>query len=351
MTIRRSSYWNMREVSYYVELPLATPKDSDGAQQEEHGQEYLLVPTAYHPNVPAAFSLIIRSHPALGLQLDPEPFRDRFTHDVSIEGLWRGASGGMVGGGAPSTKTFMDNPQFVLSCASAVGGTAAGAAASAVSVSGGDAVPRGERQVGPGSACCSGNQTKEDDDAVTTYITLRLVEEVKKRARGSPAWTERVERVPKLGVVVLRPGGDDTAAAASDTDTAAAAAVVDPRCRLDKKPPRGWIVAQVRRTALEVSVALPRDWAASHDGGGGARPLLVIPYITPRSRSSSSGIGKNMKFELRALSSEPLDGQLALEPAAMGLGGSGGGAAASGPFAGKPMLGGGASRSKGRRAR
>ena len=92
-------------------------------------------------------------------------------------------------------------------------------------------------------------------------------------------------------------------------------------------------VAQVRRSALEVSVALPSGWECE-----GQNPLLIIPHITPRSRSSP-GFGKNTKFELRALSSAALgSSRLSLAPATMALGGGTTGTGPKGPFAGKPAL-------------
>lgn len=298
LTVRRSSYWNMREVSYCVDLPLS-------ATQAEP-QEYLLVPTTYHPNVPAVFSIIIRSHPSLGLQLDPEPFRDEYT-SVSADGMWRGAANGAVGGGSPSQKSFMNNPQYVLS-------TDAPAASSAVG-SGGGRLPG---LIGP-----RGSSEPSDDDAVT-YVTLRLVEGLRKVARGAPALPERVDRIPKLGMVVIRVGGNEKK---PSTDEGA-----DPRARLDKKPSKSWIITQTSRTSLEVCCALPRGWDRAPGGGDGS--LLIIPCITPRS-SGGSAVGKSMKFELRVMSSEQLRGGLALAEAAVVAGGGGG---AGGPFAGKPTL-------------
>lgn len=100
----------------------------------------------------------------------------------------------------------------------------------------------------------------------------------------------------------------------------------------------------MRRSALEVSVTLPSGWEC-HDrveNGAGGGTLLIIPHITPRSRSTS-GLGKNTKFEMRVLSSVDLGGnaeegaRLALTPATMALGG-GTMSAAKGPFAEKPAL-------------
>lgn len=92
-------------------------------------------------------------------------------------------------------------------------------------------------------------------------------------------------------------------------------------------------VAQVRRSALEISVALPCGWERE-----GQNPLLIIPYITPRSRSSPE-FGKNTKFELRAISSAALvRDRLFLAPATMASGVSTTGTAPNGPFAGKPAL-------------
>ena len=195
-TVRRSSYWNMREVSFCVELPLSDIDPSTSPQ------EYLLIPTTYHPNVAAAFSLIIRSHPALGLQVDAEPFRIPCMHDVSVKGLWRGTAGGVIGGGAPSSKSFMDNPQFVLSLSTDGAQTR-------------DTLNDGPRaratmgpalgQIGPRSAV---SDTDHASSVAETFITLRVIEEIKQNARGAPSWTERIAQIPKLGLVVVRPGGN-----------------------------------------------------------------------------------------------------------------------------------------------
>lgn len=102
-------------------------------------------------------------------------------------------------------------------------------------------------------------------------------------------------------------------------------------------------VSQVRKSSLEVNVSLPCGWDhPSQDDVVGNGALLIIPHIVPRSRSSTDGLGKNMKFELRVLSSAALGGdggggtRLSLAPAA--LGGGAVRAVATGPFADKPKL-------------
>jgi hypothetical protein len=193
-------------------------------------QEYLLIPTTYHPNITAAFSVIIRSHPALGLLVDPDPFGQQFLHDVFVEGLWRGAAGGVIGGGAPSSKSFMNNPQFVLSV------TNDGPRARAP-------IDRPLEYVGTRS---TGGDKTNAGDLAETFITLRVIEEVKKAARGAPSWTERIEHIPKLGIVVVRLGEE----------------LAGSHCRLDRKPPRSWIVFQTHKS-IHVNVWICQDYLAT----------------------------------------------------------------------------------------
>jgi|EP01047_Picozoa_sp_COSAG01_P047320 hypothetical protein len=63
--LRRSSFWNKREVALCLTLP---PPGSGSAG----ASEYLLIPSTYHPDTHAAFSLVVRSAPQLRLTVARE---------------------------------------------------------------------------------------------------------------------------------------------------------------------------------------------------------------------------------------------------------------------------------------
>ena len=285
--VQRSSYWNMREVSSCVSLP-ALPPDAPP-------QEYLLVATTYQPNVQAAFSLVVRSDATLAVQIDADPWADYVA--AYMPGVWRGGPNGAVGGGAPSQKTFVDNPQFVLTTTPGEGAAE---------------TPRKAAQVGPTSS--GGAATP------ATYVTLRIVEESRKSQRGVAGTTGRVEKWPKLGLVEIRNGGDSGPAEGA-------------RRRLDRKPPKSWVVAEAKATALEVCLRLPEGWEkpAQPEGDGA---LILVPWITPRKSSSQGGSARSCNFELSVMSNE--GAECVLAQAAMG----GSATPRGGPFANKPKLGG-----------
>ena len=121
----------------------------------------------------------------------------------------------------------MDNPQFVLSL-STDGAQTQDTLNDAPRARATMGQPLG--QIGPRSAGSDASSVAE------TFVTVRVIEEVKQSARGAPSWTERTAQIPKLGVVVVRPGGngdtvDDTKRQAETSGSADIVNTIELMCQ------------------------------------------------------------------------------------------------------------------------